>query len=220
MTVFSFHPVKHITTGEGGMITTGDPRLAERMRAFRNHGIYSDFRQREEQGSWYYEMEALGYNYRITDIQCALGLSQLAKLPGFIRRRRQIAAEYDRAFSDVDEIAPLRVKEDIEHAYHLYVVKIDFPSLGIGKKAFFRSVRLKGVGMNVHYIPVYLHPFYRDRFGTVEGICPSAEDAYEKILSLPIYPAMKDEEGGKVVSVLCETLEELKKGPENGDAIV
>jgi len=210
MTVFSFHPVKHITTGEGGMITTGAPRLAERMRAFRNHGINSDFRQREEQGSWYYEMEALGYNYRITDIQCALGLSQLEKLQDFIRRRRQIAAKYDRAFSEVYEITPLRVKEDIQHSYHLYVVKIDFPSLGISKMEFFRSVREKGVGMNVHYIPVYLHPFYCERFGTLEGICPSAEGAYEKILSLPIYPAMSDEEGDKVVSVLCDTFKELR----------
>ena len=188
MTVFSFHPVKHITCGEGGMITTDNEKFAQRLRLFRNHGISNDFRQREQQGSWFYEMTDLGYNYRLTDIQSALGFSQMKKLPGFLNCRRQIARQYDEAFSTVDSMSPLHRKKDCAHAYHLYVVKIDIDH--VSRSSAFSALRAAGIGVNVHHIPVHLHPFYRKTFGYTSGLCPVAEHAYEKILSLPIWPGM------------------------------
>jgi perosamine synthetase len=204
MTVFSFHPVKHITTGEGGMVTADDLELAHRMRIFRNHGITTDFKQREEQGSWFYEMVDLGYNYRITDIQCALGLSQLKKLPHFLERRREIARLYDTAYSKMEGVTPLAVRNNVLHAYHLYVLRIDFQSLGTSRLAFFRKLRERGIGVNVHYIPLHLHPFYRERFGTGKGQCPFAESAYKEILSLPMFPAMSDSEVKQVIASVQE----------------
>jgi perosamine synthetase len=202
LNAFSFHPVKHITTGEGGMITTDDPDLAQRMRVFRNHGISSDHRRRTEQGSWFYEMVGLGYNYRITDIQCALGLSQLKKLPKFLERRRQIAMRYDDAFSQIPEITPLAVRQDASHAYHLYVVKVDFEALGIDRSTLFQTLWKKGIGVNVHYIPVHLHPYYRQHFNTRKGDCPMAEAAYESILTLPAFPAMSGDDVDAVITAL------------------
>jgi len=188
MTVFSFHPVKHITCGEGGMITTDNEKFAQRLRLFRNHGISNDFRQREQQGSWFYEMTDLGYNYRLTDIQSALGLSQMKKLPDFLDRRREIARQYDEAFSTMDSISPLHRKKDCVHAYHLYVVKITTDR--VSRLSAFTELRAAGIGVNVHHIPVHLHPFYRKTFGYAPGLCPVAEQAYEKILSLPIWPGI------------------------------
>jgi perosamine synthetase len=202
MTVFSFHPVKHIATGEGGMIVTDNEEFAERMRKFRNHGISLDAQQREKIGSWFYEMDDLGYNYRITDIQCALGISQLKKLPGFLKRRREIARQYDLAFKDINEISPLTVKDDILHAYHLYVVRLNSKLAGMDRKDLFHKLRRKGIGVNVHYIPVHLHPYYRRKFGYGPGLCPVAEDAYEAILSLPIFPEMSDEDVKRVVEAI------------------
>ncbi|MCP4668341.1 MAG: UDP-4-amino-4,6-dideoxy-N-acetyl-beta-L-altrosamine transaminase [Deltaproteobacteria bacterium] len=203
MTVFSFHPVKHITTGEGGMITTNDPKFAQRMRRFRNHGIDTDFRQREQQGSWYYEMVDLGYNYRITDMQCALGLSQLKKQPRFLARRREIAKTYDDAFAASEEIRPLSVRDDLLHAYHLYVVRL----MGVDRARIFQYMQNGGVGVNVHYIPVHMHPYYRSRVGTDYGICPVAEEAYEQIVSLPIFPEMHKGDVETVVHSLKRAIE-------------
>ncbi|MDY0268608.1 UDP-4-amino-4,6-dideoxy-N-acetyl-beta-L-altrosamine transaminase [Trichloromonas sp.] len=183
LSAFSFHPVKPITTGEGGMVVTDNPEWAERLRSFRNHGITGDHRQRQEQGTWYYEMTELGGNYRLTDIQCALGLSQLARLPKWIARRRELAALYDRAFAGT-EVQPLAVRAGAEHGYHLYVVRVP------ERDRVFAELRAAGIGANVHYIPVHLHPYYRRRFGTGEGLCPVAEAAYGRILTLPLYPAM------------------------------
>ena len=191
LNTFSFHPVKHITTGEGGMITTSDPDLAQRMRIFRNHGITSDHRQRTEQGSWFYEMVDLGYNYRITDFQCALGLSQLRKLPGWVARRQEIAGCYNEAFAELSELHPLTVQPEVSHAYHLYVVRLDLSRLRVGRAEVFAALRAENIGVNVHYIPVHLHPFYREHFHTGPGLCPVAEAAYEQILSLPIFPGMQ-----------------------------
>ena len=200
MTIFSFHPVKHITTGEGGMITTDAPELAERMRLFRSHGITTDARQREKQDSWFYEMTDLGYNYRMTDFQCALGISQLKKLPKFLERRREIAARYDEAFAGIAGINSLVVRHDSLHAYHLYVVRIDSNALGIDRTTLFTNLRKKGIGVNVHYIPVHLHPFYRDKFNTGPGLCPVAEAAYVQIISIPMFPGMTDEDVEKVIA--------------------
>jgi len=199
MTVFSFHPVKHITTGEGGMIVTDDDDFAQKMRCFRNHGINSDFKDRQAKGSWYYEMVNLGFNYRITDIQCALGLQQLKKLPAGLRRRREIAGRYDAEFRSMPSIAPLKLKEDILHAYHLYVIKIVPEKCATAKKDVFGALRAKGIGANVHYIPVHLHPFYMREYGTSIGECPVSEEAYAQIISLPLFPAMGDREIGRVI---------------------
>ena len=198
LSVFSFHPVKHITTGEGGMIVTDKPELAERMRRFRNHGISTDFRQRDEKGTWFYEMVDLGYNYRITDFQCALGISQLKKLPQWIEKRRQIAKTYDNAFADNKQIRPLDVSEDVEHVYHLYVVRLGMDGDKFDRKSVFSSLREKGIGVNVHYIPVYWHPFYK-RVGYKKGLCQHAEKVYNLLISLPIFPMMIDEDIKSVI---------------------
>ena len=199
ISTFSLHPVKPITTGEGGMVTTDDPNLARRMRTFRNHGITSDHRQREQQGSWVYEMVDLGYNYRLTDFQCALGLSQLRKLPGWVLRRREIARLYDEAFATMPLVQPLSVRPDVVHAYHLYMVRVKSQEIGLSRAQVFASLRAEGIGVNVHYIPVHLHPFYRKRFGTAPGLCPVAETAYWQLITLPMFPAMSDTDAESVV---------------------
>ncbi|MHC5076423.1 MAG: UDP-4-amino-4,6-dideoxy-N-acetyl-beta-L-altrosamine transaminase [Planctomycetota bacterium] len=206
LSTFSFHPVKHITTGEGGMITTDDPELAKRMRMFRNHGITTDHRQREALGSWFYEMVDLGYNYRLTDFQCALGIRQLRKLPEWLERRREIARCYDEASAELSAVIPLPVEKDVVHAYHLYVIRLDLEQLQADRADIFTGLRSEGIGVNVHYIPVHLHPFYRKRFGTGPGLCPEAEAAYEQIISLPIYPSMKDASVDEVIKVVRKIL--------------
>jgi perosamine synthetase len=198
LTAFSFHPVKHITTGEGGMVTTDNAEFAGRMRMFRNHGITTDHRQRSERGSWSYEMEDLGYNYRITDIQCALGYSQLRKLDAGVARRQAIAALYDQALAGNAAIRPLVRCPGVSHSYHLYVVRVP----GERRQQLFAALRARGIGVNVHYQPVYLHPFYRRRFNFRPGLCPKAEAAYEQILSLPMFPAMSDADVNRVAEEL------------------
>lgn len=205
LTAFSFHPVKHITTGEGGMVATADAELAQKMRFFRNHGTTTDHHQREAQGSWFYEMKSLGYNYRLSDLQCALGISQLQKLPGWLNRRRDIAWRYNRAFSAQALIRPLGVEDNVSHAYHLYVVRIDFSKLYVERATIFAKLRAAGVGVNVHYIPVHLHPYYRKKFGTGPGLCPVAEAAYEQILTLPMYPGLTDQQ----VDTVCGTIQNV-----------
>lgn len=196
LSTFSLHPVKHMTAGEGGVITTHERATAERMRAFRNHGISSDHRQREQVGSWFYEMIDLGYNYRLTDLQCALGLSQLRKVREWVHRRQVIARAYAARFEALPAVRPLRVLPAVSHAYHLYVIRLDPARLTVDRGTIFKALRAEGIGVNVHYIPVHMHPFYRERFGTGPGLCPVAESAYEQILSLPIFPRMSaaDEE--------------------------
>ena len=207
LSTFSFHPVKHITTGEGGMITTDDPELARRMRVFRNHGITTDHRQRDQQGSWFYEMVDLGYNYRLTDIQCALGMSQLRKLPGWVARRQTIARRYNAAFAEMPAVGSLGVREEVSHAYHLYMIRLDVTQLRATRTEVFAALRAEGIGVNVHYIPVHLHPFYRERFGTGPGLCPVAEAAYEQIISLPIFPCMSDDDIDDVIAAVRKVLE-------------
>lgn len=212
LNVFSFHPVKHITTGEGGMITTNDHTLARRVRMFRNHGITTDHRQREELGSWFYEMVDLGYNYRITDFQCALGLSQLKKLPGWVTRRQEIARRYDKAFASLAEIEPLNVGKNLTHAYHLYVVRLNLEKLQGERKEIFAAIRAAGIGVNVHYIPVHLHPFYRQHFATKPGDCPIAESAYERLLTLPLHPKMSSQDIENVINAVLDALSSFLKG--------
>ncbi|NCO32410.1 MAG: UDP-4-amino-4,6-dideoxy-N-acetyl-beta-L-altrosamine transaminase [Armatimonadetes bacterium CG2_30_59_28] len=206
ISTFSLHPVKAITTGEGGVVATSNPKFASRARTFRNHGITTDHRQREQQGSWFYEMVDLGYNYRITDFQCALGLSQLRKLPQWVRRRQAIAARYNEAFASVPEVEPLVVAPEVSHAYHLYVVQLDLSRVTADRQTIFAELRNKGIGVNVHYIPVHLHPYYQERYGTRPGQCPVAEAAYERIITLPLFPAMQDGDVDRVVTTVGEIL--------------
>ena len=189
MTTFSFHPVKHLTTGEGGMVTTNDVRLAETLRRFRNHGISSEARQRQEAGQWFYEMVLLGFNYRLTDIACALGLSQLGKLDENLARRREIAAQYTAAFQECGEIMCPSVRENVNPAWHLYPVRLRLETLTASRGDIFRALRAENIGVNVHYVPVHRHPYYRERFGSV-GTYPVAEDAYERLISLPMFHSM------------------------------
>jgi perosamine synthetase len=216
LTVFSFHPVKHITTGEGGMVVTDDVDLARKMRAFRNHGITLDHRQREKAGSWAYEMVGLGFNYRITDFQCALGTSQLRKLPGWIERRREIARRYDNAFRSLLGVRPLGVAHGVDHAYHLYVIRLAGEGQAVDRASAFARLRQRGIGVNVHYIPVHFHPFYRKRFGTGPGLCPVAEAAYQDILSLPMFPTLRDAEADEVIRAVAEVMD--CRAPSNRDA--
>lgn len=186
------------------MVTTENPQFAERMRTFRNHGITSDHRQREEKGSWFYEMLDLGYNYRLTDFQCALGISQLSKLGHWIARRQEIARRYNDSLSSLKFLRPLAKREEVTHAYHLYIIRLDLQQIRVTRTEIFAALRQEGIGVNVHYIPVHLHPFYRKRFGTGPGLAPMAEKAYDEILSLPIYPAMTDRDIDDVISAICK----------------
>jgi len=200
MTVLSFHPVKHVATGEGGMVLTDRADYAVRCRLLRNHGITTDARQREKAGSWSYEMVELGFNYRITDIQCALGGSQVRKLPKFLERRRAIAARYDAAFAG-SRVRPLALRKGARHAYHLYVVRVE------ERRRVYEAMRSAGVGTQVHYVPVHLHPYYRRQLGTGPGMAPAAEAAYEQILSIPMFPALTDLEVETVIAALFAATE-------------
>lgn len=204
MTVFSFHPVKHITTGEGGMVTTDDGELAVRLRRFRNHGIEGDARQRQARGQWYYEMVDLGYNYRLTDIGCALGLSQLSRIDQNLVRRREIAARYNATLKDFSGIILPAVREDTLPAWHLYPIRFDRAYFGAGRADIFAALRAENIGVNVHYIPVHTHPFYRQRFGNHGGEYPVAEAAYETLISLPMFHAMRDKDVANVIEAVSK----------------
>jgi perosamine synthetase len=201
MTVFSFHPVKHLTTGEGGMVTTNDAQLAETLRRFRNHGISSEARQRQEAGQWFYEMVLLGFNYRLTDIACALGLSQLERLDANLARRREIAAQYVEAFRDLPAIVIPAVREDVNPAWHLYPIRLKLEKLAAGRGEIFQALRAENIGVNVHYIPVHQHPYYRERSKSKESY-PVAEDAYERLISLPMFHSMTVQDVEDVIHAL------------------
>jgi len=207
MTVFSFHPVKHVTTGEGGAVTTDDPELARRLRMFRNHGIDSEARQRQAQGQWFYEMVALGYNYRLPDIGAALGRSQLRRLPANVARRREIARCYTAAFQTLPGIIPPAVRPDAAPSWHLYPIRIDQATLTVGREQVFRALRAEGLGVNVHYIPVHFHPYYEQRFGSRRGAYPVAEDASARLISLPMFHKMSDRDVEDVISAVRKVIE-------------
>jgi len=203
LTVFSFHAVKTITTGEGGAITTNDAGLHERLLLLRTHGITRIPRLLEKNpGPWYYEMHALGYNYRLTDIQAALGTSQLARLESLVSRRREIAKRYDEAFSRLAWIRRGHEPEGVYSAFHLYVVRIDFDAIGKDRAAVMAELQSKEIGTQVHYIPVHLQPYYRDAWGHSIGDYPKAERYYSSALSLPLYPKMSDSDVGYVINAV------------------
>ena len=202
MTVFSFHPVKHITTGEGGMVTTNHPQFAETLRRFRNHGISSDARQRHTAGQWHYEMVLLGYNYRLPDIACALGIQQLAKLDTNLARRREIAQLYAEAFREFPGVVAPAVRSEAKPAWHLYPIRLDLEKLTANRAQIFRALRAENIGVNVHYIPVHLHPYYRDRYGYKGGEFPVAEGAYERLITLPMFHGMSDQDVDDVIGAV------------------
>ena len=203
LSVFSFHPVKHITTGEGGMVTTSRRDFYEKLLLLRSHGIERDPKKwsaRENIGNpWYYEMTELGFNYRITDIQCALGLEQLKKLPGFVARRREIASEYLRDLSGIDNLRLPGTNEGNRSSYHLFIVRINYQDLGKDRRQVMETLRLRGIGTQVHYIPIPRQPFYRRHLKTKPSDYPVCEAYYREALSLPIYPAMKRADTDKVI---------------------
>ena len=205
MTVFSFHPVKHLTTGEGGMVTTNDTRLAETLRRFRNHGISSEARARQGSGEWFYEMVLLGFNYRLTDIACALGLSQLEKLAANLARRREIAAQYTEAFRNLPAIVTPTVREGVNPAWHLYPIRLQLEMLCCGRAETFKALRAENMGVNVHYVPVHQHPYYRERFQSKESY-PVAEGAYERLISLPMFHSMTAQDAEDVIHAVCKVM--------------
>lgn len=226
MTIFSFHPVKHIAMGEGGLIATDDDALAERLRLFRTHGIANapDEMVLEEMAAdrqspgaakhdtdgkapWYYEMQALGFNYRVTDIQCALGLSQLGKLDRFLERRRDIARRYTEAFSQSPYLVVPHQEADRESAWHLYMLRLRLEDMGKTRRQVFEELRTRGIGVHVHYIPLHLQPYYRERLGFRPGDFPQAEAFYDSALTIPLFPAMTDADCDRVVAAVLETVE-------------
>ena len=195
---FSFHPVKHLTTCEGGMAITGDAAMAAHMRRFRNHGIDSDHRSREAAGAHAYDMAELGFNYRLPDVQCALGLAQLKRLSGWVAARQRIAGLYDEALASLAEAVPLKTHADRTNAHHLYVVRL---MEGIDRDRVFARLRADGIGANVHYAPVYLHSHYA-KLGYKPGLCPAAEAVSRRILTLPMFQAMTVADVNRVVGAL------------------
>jgi perosamine synthetase len=206
MSVFSFHPVKHLATGEGGMVTTDRADLAESLRRFRNHGISSDARQRNAAGQWHYEMVLLGFNYRLTDVACALGLSQLTRLEANLARRREIAARYSAAFRNLRGVLVPSVRTDVSPAWHLYPIRVNPAQLNADRAHVFRALRAENIGVNVHYIPVHRHPYYRQRFGYQGGEYPVAEAAYEQLISLPMFHGMTDQDVQDVIAALTKVM--------------
>ena len=207
MTVFSFHPVKTITTGEGGAITTNDESLYKRLLQLRSHGVTKDTELlTQNPGPWYYEMHSLGFNYRMTDMQAALGYSQLLKLEHFRERRQSIVDRYNEAFDGIPHIKlPYKNFEQIS-CFHLYVLQIDFEKIGITRKDFMKKLVDKGIGTQVHYIPVHTQPYYKKQYSYKHGDYPIAEKYYERALSIPLYPAMSDNDVQKVIDTIKGSL--------------
>ncbi len=218
MTVFSFHPVKSITTGEGGAITTNDRKLYERLKTLRSHGVTKDPASFVNGGSsaWYYEMHFPGFNYRLSDIQCALGLSQIKKIDRFIERRRSIASLYSGLLSRYSFIKTPASSEDRLGSFHLYPVRIPFNEIGVSKKEWFALMEDLGIRLQVHYIPLNLQPFFQKAFGYRKGDFPASEEFYSEEVSLPIYPSLTDEEAGFITEAVISTLACAAAIPKRG----
>lgn len=206
ITIFSFHPVKIITTAEGGMALTQSDALAEKLRLLRSHGITRDpaWLEQPDTGLWYYEQQALGFNYRMTDIQAALGLSQLTHLTEWIARRRQLAGQYQQQLADLPLILP-SFDSEANSAWHLYVIQLDAEKNTLSRRAVFDALRAANIGVNVHYIPVYWQPYYR-QLGFTKGLCPNAETYYQYAISIPMYASLTDEQQTQVITTLHKVL--------------
>ncbi|RKL68340.1 UDP-4-amino-4,6-dideoxy-N-acetyl-beta-L-altrosamine transaminase [Salipaludibacillus neizhouensis] len=206
MTMFSLHPVKHITTGEGGMITTNNKEYYEKLLQFRSHGITRDEdKLLRNDGPWYYEMQFLGYNYRMTDIQAALGFSQLEKLDKFVGLRRKYVSLYNEAFSKLEQIKTPYQAPEGNSSWHLYIIRLNLEKLIGSRKEVFEALQNENIGVNVHYIPVYYQPYYH-QLGYEKGLCPKAEELYEEIISLPLFPKMSEEDVNDVIEAVKKVL--------------
>ncbi|MDR6553598.1 UDP-4-amino-4,6-dideoxy-N-acetyl-beta-L-altrosamine transaminase [Paenibacillus qinlingensis] len=204
MTMFSFHPVKHITTGEGGMIVTDDADYAKKLKLFRSHGITREDIA-EDKGPWYYEMTALGYNYRMTDIQAALGISQLKRLDEFVDRRKALIEMYNEEFQHLDvAITPFQLA-DTDSSWHLYILRLNLEKLSADRKQIFKALQAENIGVNIHYIPVYFHPYYQG-LGYEKGLCPIAEKWYEEVITLPLFPKMTEDDVRDVIEAVKKVL--------------
>ena len=211
MTMFSFHPVKHITTGEGGIITTNNKEYYEKLLQFRSHGITRDPNKlMDNHGPWYYEMQFLGFNYRLTDIQAALGTSQLKKINQFIQRRKRIVEMYNEAFMDIPQLEIPSQNLELESSWHLYIIRLKKDLLKGTRKELFESLRSQNIGVNVHYIPVYLLPFYQ-QLGYPKGLCPNAEKLYEEMITLPLFPKMDELDVRNVIKAVKEVVSSYSK---------
>lgn len=212
LTTFSFHPVKTVTTGEGGAVTTNDPELARRVQLFAKHGITRDPSQmrRPDEGSWYYEQLELGYNYRISDVEAALGASQMRRLLEFSRRRREIVAYYDREFSGIPEVSFQLDPTPDQTTRHLYVLRFDLEALGADRRFVFDALRAENIGVNVHYLPVYRLPYYAD-LSYDPGCCPEANRYYEEAVTLPLHCRLTDEDAAAVVHAVRKVVEWCRK---------
>jgi dTDP-4-amino-4,6-dideoxygalactose transaminase len=212
ITCFSFYATKTITTGEGGMATTENPEWANRMRMMSLHGISLDAWDRyTDKGSWYYEIIRPGYKYNLTDIAAALGIEQLKRCEQFYEARRRIAAQYSRAFENYPEIQIPRCGPDIQHAWHLYIIQLDLERLRISRQDFIKALKSQNIGTSVHFIPLHLHPFYRDTFGYQPADYPQATAVFERIVSLPIYPKMTDNDVCRVTGAVTKLVEEYRR---------
>lgn len=213
MTEFSFHPVKTCTAGEGGAITTNDDELYDKLVLFRTHGITraQKWMDKPSEGGWYYQQIDLGYNYRMTDIQAALLSSQLDKLDSFATRRKELVKRYDEAFASVPEITVQKEIPESDTVRHLYIIQLNTEMLKCGRREVFDALQAEGVGVNVHYIPVYSFPYYR-KIGYEMGACPNAEKLYERIISIPLFYSMTNEDQEKVISAVKKVLQYYKKG--------
>jgi UDP-4-amino-4,6-dideoxy-N-acetyl-beta-L-altrosamine transaminase len=208
MTIFSFHPVKQITTGEGGVITTNKEEYYQKLKSLRSHGVTRDpGKLTRQEGPWYYEQQGLGLNYRITDFQCALGISQLKRLDEFIRRRRKIVHKYNETFSKYEELLVPFELHGVRSSWHLYVLQFK----NHDRLQVFNALQEKGLKANVHYIPVHYQPYYADRYGYNKGDYPIAETYYDRAITLPLYPAMQDTDVEYVIKSVKETLAAMEK---------
>lgn len=198
MTILSFHPVKHITAGEGGMVLTNNKDFYEKLKIFRHHGIVKT----PEKGGWYYEIEDIGCNYRLTDFQCALGLSQFKKIDKFLERRREIVAMYNKAFKQIKEIITPIEKDYVKSSWHIYPVQLE----GINRKKIFDQLQEQGIKAQVHYVPLHFQPFYQNRFGYKKGNFPKVEAYYEKAITLPLFPKMTNQDANRVINTMKKIL--------------
>lgn len=212
MTEFSFHPVKTCTAGEGGAITTNDDELYKRLVLFRTHGItrVQDWMDKESEGGWYYQEIDLGYNYRMTDIQAALLCTQLDKLGMFAKRRKELVKRYDEAFSEIPEIIVQKEIPKSDTVRHLYIIQLNTDMLKCGRREVFDALQAEGVGVNVHYIPVYSFPYYM-KLGYEMGICPNAEKLYERIISIPLFYSMTNDDQDKVIEAIKKVINYYKR---------
>ncbi|PAE19807.1 UDP-4-amino-4,6-dideoxy-N-acetyl-beta-L-altrosamine transaminase [Bacillus sp. 7504-2] len=209
MTMFSFHPVKHITSGEGGVITTNNKDYYDKLIQFRSHGITRDI-ERKKLEPWYYEMQFLGYNYRMTDIQAALGHSQLEKLDVFIQRRKKYVEIYNKELKYINEISiPIEMNE-VDSSWHLYIIRLDLSKLSSDRREIYEELHKLNIGVNVHYIPVYWHPYYQ-QLGYKKGICPIAEQVYEEFITLPLFPGMTEKDVYDVIDAVKVTITKFSR---------